>query len=81
MLIMAALIYAFAEAFAALLDAVPDPVVEFFGDVCGKLACGFDRLCRRLSKKYRLEMEEKERQEEIRREAEARFLWLCDHGY
>ena len=81
MLIMAALVYAFAEAFAALLDVIPDPVVEFFRDACDKFADGFDRLHRTLSKKYRKEMEEKERIEATRREAEERFLWLCDHGY
>ena len=81
MLIMAALVYAFAEAYAALLDAIPDPVVDFFRSVADKVAYGFDRLHRRVSKKYRLEMEERERLEAARRKAEADFLWLCDHGY
>lgn len=81
MLIMAALVYAFAEAFAALIELIPSPVVWFFCSVSDKFYDGIDKLHRKLSKKYRLEMEERERLEAARRKAEKDFLWLCDHGY
>lgn len=81
MLIMAALVYAFAEAFAALIELVPSPVVWFFHGISDKFYDGMDKLHRKFSKKYRFEMEERERLEADRRKAEADFLWLCDHGY
>ena len=81
MLIVGCLVYAFFETLEAVLDVIPDCVIDFFDNLHGKVSRTIERLHRKVSKRYRKEAKERERlQQEIREQLE-RYYKLYEEHY